>query len=108
MFLSQLADSEGLGLFVLRQPRYILWRTGQLFAKQHFGNPVASENRARARCARLFCKGCAKSKNAAASKLLHAIDAPPILASYARYAVVFSEALVEEGVVCIQNGEHRG
>ena len=62
----------------LGQLRHILRRPGQLLAEQHFADPVAAQDRAGARCARLLAQRRRLRQNSAAGKLFGVIDLPPL------------------------------
>src|SRR5262245_5956541 len=77
MLLGQLTDGEGLGGLIFGETGHLFWRTGQLFAQEHFAYPIAAEDRAGPRCAGLFGERGGVAENAAAAELLHPFYPPP-------------------------------
>src|SRR5262245_44890418 len=78
MLFDKLSDGQSLGGgFIVRKLRHPLRRTRQAFAEQHLADPVAAQNRTRARGTGLLPQRRRLGENPAARKLLHAIDATP-------------------------------
>ena len=79
MLFDQLADRQtGQGGFVRRQRRHVFRRTRQPLAQQNFGNPIAAQDRAGARSARLLGERGRLGQDSTPGKPLHAVDPAPL------------------------------
>ena len=79
MLLHQLPHRQTFqGGFVRRQRRHVLRRTRQTLAEQNFANPIAAQDRAGARSARLLGKGGRLAQDSTPGKPLHAVDPAPL------------------------------
>ena len=108
MLLDELADRQAVGRrLVVGELRDVLGRLGQPLAQQALEQPVAAQDRAGARRARLLRQDRAQGQHAAAAVRLDAVHPTPLGAVHARDAVMLRQRLVQECVVRVDQFEHR-
>ncbi len=108
MLLDQLPDRQaGHGAFVRRQRRHVFWRARQALAEQHFGNPIAAQDGAGARRARLFGKGGRLAQDPPPGEPFHFVDPAPGLSADPRNPVMRGQGLVQKRMVRVENAQHR-
>ncbi len=93
---------------IVRQWRHALGWLRQTLAQQHFANPNASKNGARARCSRLLRQRGGLCQHAATRVLSHAVYPSPFLALHTGDTIVFRQLVIQVGIVGQQDIQYRG
>ena len=102
VLLDELTDGQAVGGgLVVGELGDVLRRPGQLLAEQALEQPVATQDRAGARCPRLLRQNRAQGEHAAATMGLDPIDPTPLRTLDPGYPVMLRQRLVQEGMVAL-------
>ena len=89
----------------LGQGRHIFGRSRQLFTQQNFADPVAAQDRARARYARLLGKCRRQSQDPTAAEFSHPFDPLPSISVDVFDSIKCGQTTVHKRVIGIQQAE---